>query len=220
MRAVGIGAGGHARVLLEVLQSRGDVEIVGLLDADTNLKGSEVLGVNVLGGDELLEQLHRDGVRHAFMGVGGTRDNSSRRRLFELAHKSGFQLLSVIHSSAVVSPSATLGEGTCLCPGAIVAAGARLGRNVIVNTGAVVEHDCELGDHVHIASGAVLAGGVSVGAGAHVGAGASVKQGVRIGREALVALGAAVVDDVPDGVAVAGVPARPMARRMKAGVKA
>ena len=216
MRAVGIGAGGHAKVLLEALLAQGDVEVVGLLDSDPELKGSKVLGVPVLGGDELLEQLHRDGVRHAFMGVGGIGDNSMRRRLFESVQKRGFELISVRHATAIVSPSAQLGEGTCLCPGAIVGAGARLGLNVIVNTGAIVEHDCDLGDHVHIASGAVLAGGVVVGPGAHVGAGASVRQGVRIGRDAIVAMGAAVVDDVPDGIVVAGVPARPMQARAKA----
>lgn len=210
MRMVGIGAGGHARVLLEMLQARGDVEVVGLLDTNPELKGAKVLGVRVLGSDELLEGLRRDGVTHAFIGVGGTGDNDPRRRLYELARRSGFELVSLVHPSAVVSPSAALGEGTCVCPGAVVAPGAQLGRNVIVNTGAVVEHDCVVGDHAHVASGAVLAGGVTVGEGAHIGAGASVKQGVRIGPGAVVALGAAVIDDVPERAVVGGVPARPM----------
>lgn len=215
MRVIGIGAGGHAKVLLEALQTRQDIEVVGLLDANPDLKGTEVLGIRVLGGDDQLERLRAEGIRNVFLGVGGTGDNAPRRRLFELVKARGFEVLSVIHGSAVLSPSASLGEGTCLCPGAIVAAGAKLGRNVIVNTGAIVEHDCEIGDHAHIASGAVLAGGVAVGEGAHVGAGASVRQGLKIGRYALVAMGAAVVDDVPDGAAVAGVPAKPI----RAGVK-
>jgi UDP-perosamine 4-acetyltransferase len=215
MRAVGIGAGGHAKVLLESLQARRDVEVVGLVDTDPNLKGTEVLGVRVLGGDELLAKLHADGVQHAFIGVGGTGDNRPRRKVFELALKHGFQLLSVVHASSVVSPNASLGEGTSVCPGAIVGAGATLGRNVIVNSGAVVEHDCVVADHVHIASGAILAGAVVVGEGAHVGAGATVKQGVHIGSGAIVAIGAAVIDDVPDGSVVGGVPARPLRARVR-----
>src|SRR5262245_56695603 len=188
MRAIGIGAGGHARMLLESLQGRDDVEIVGLLDADPAMKGRQVLGVPVLGGDEMLAGLARGGVRHAFLGVGAVGDNSRRRKVFESVRELGFEFIAVIHPTAILSPSAEIGGGTCVFPGAIVGAGARLGSNVIVNTGAIVEHDCSLGDHVHVASGAVLAGGVSVDEGAHVGAGATVKQGVRIGRDAVVGL--------------------------------
>lgn len=216
MRAIGIGAGGHAKVLLEALQMRGDVDVVGLLDADRELHGTTVLGVKVLGGDELLDKLRREGVTHAFIGVGGTRDNTPRRRLYDIGRNAGLKFLDVIHPSAVVSPSATLGEGVAICPGAIVGAGARLGDDVIVNSGAIVEHDCLVANHSHIASGAVLAGGVVVGESAHVGAGASVRQGVRIGRAAIVAMGAAVITDVPDGVTVAGVPAKPIANKVKA----
>jgi UDP-perosamine 4-acetyltransferase len=200
-------------MLVEMIQAQGG-EIVGLVDADPARKGTTVLGIPVLGGDEQLDAVARAGVKLAFLGVGAVGDNSRRRKVCDAVRDRGFEFMTVIASSAYVSPSAVIGEGTCVFPGAIIGAGARLGRNVIVNTGAIVEHDCELGDHVHVASGAVLAGGVHAGEGAHVGAGASVKQGVRLGRECVVGLGAAVIDDVADGITVGGVPARPLQTRV------
>jgi sugar O-acyltransferase (sialic acid O-acetyltransferase NeuD family) len=196
-------------MLVEMIRAQG-AEIVGLVDADPALKGQTVLGIPVLGGDDQLADLLRSGVRHAFLGVGAVGDNSRRRRIWDAMHASGFEFLTVIASSAIVSPSAVIGEGSCVFPGAIIGAGVRLGCNVIVNTGAIIEHDCDLGDHVHVASGAVLAGGVRVGEAAHVGAGSSVKQGVRLGRASIVGLGAAVIEDVADEVAVGGVPAKPL----------
>lgn len=208
MRIVGLGAGGHARVVLEILQAIPGHEVVGLLDADRSLWGGDVLGVPVLGGDEGLEGLRADGVSHAFLGLGSTGDVRPRIALWEKARSAGFGMITAVHPTAVVSPSALLGEGATVMAGAVLNAGARLGRNVIVNTGAVVEHDCVLEDHVHVATGAVLASTVHVGEAAHVGAGASVRQCVRIGAGSVVGAGAAVVEDVARGVVVGGVPAR------------
>ena len=210
MRIVGIGAGGHAKVVLECVQARADAEVIGLLDNDPEQHGRIVLGCKVLGGDERLAQLNSEGVSHAFIGIGGVKDNTPRRKVFENLLRLHYQVLTVISENAIVSPSAIVGAGTVICPGAIVAAGARIGRNVIINTGAIVEHDCEIADHAHVASGAILAGNVSVGEGAHIGAGATVRQGLNIGRAAVVALGAAVIDDVAAGAVVGGVPAKPI----------
>ncbi len=207
-RVIGIGAGGHARVVIDILRLARDVELVGLLDASPEIWGYEVEGVKVLGDDSLLAVLYRQGITCAFVGVGSSGSTAARQRVYQMAKRQGYQLVHAIHPRAVVAASAILGEGACVMANAVINPGALLGDNVVVNTGAIVEHDCTLGDHVFVATGANLAGSVHVGEGAHIGMGASVRQGLRIGRGAIVGAGAAVVDDVPDNVVVVGVPAR------------
>ncbi len=212
MRVIGLGAGGHAKVVIEILRLTGGYELVGLLDPNQRLCGSRVSDVPVLGNDSLLPKLYSQDVRHAFIGVGGTRDTKPRRTLYESVLHEGFELVDAIHPNSVVSHSARLGIGPTVMAGAVVNADATLGDNVIVNSTAIVEHDCVIEDHVHIATGAKLGGNVRVGAGAHIGLGASVRQSITIGADAVVGAGAVVVKDVPQGVLVVGVPARPVER--------
>lgn len=207
-RVLGLGAGGHAKVVLDILAAAGGFDVVGLLDPRRELWASEVYGVPVLGADELLDAHYDDGVRHVFVGLGSGSDTRPRRRLYELAVAQGFDVVSAVDPTAAVSPSVRIGRGVTIMPRAVVNADTLLGDDVIVNTGAIVEHDCRLGDHVHVASGATLASGVVVEDGAHVGAGATVIQGIRIGCGSVVGAGAVVVHDVDESAVVAGVPAR------------
>src|ERR1035441_1859197 len=213
-KVIGLGAGGQAKVMIEALRERGDFEMAGLLDAAPEFKGRSVLGVPVLGGDELIPDLLKQGVTQFFLGIGSVRESGSRRRLFEFALAQGLKPINVIHPRAILSPSAKIEAGICILAAAVVNADACLGENVIVNTAAVVEHDCIIGAHSHVATGSPLAGGVTVGAGSHLGIGCAVRQGICIGRNAVVGAGAVVVHDVADGAVVVGVPARPIRRKL------
>jgi UDP-perosamine 4-acetyltransferase len=207
-KIVGLGAGGHAKVVIDILRTRPDVEIVGLLAPRHDGQEASIQGVQIIGGDDLLPSLVAQGVAAAFIGVGGAGSNRKRRLLYDLVRQNGLELVSAIHDRAIVSPSARIAAGVSIFAGAIVNAAARIGVNVIVNTGAIVEHDVVLGDHVHVSTGARLGGGVTVGEAAYIGMGAVVRHGIDIGASALVGAGAVVVDDVPDRVVVVGVPAR------------
>lgn len=206
-KAVGLGAGGHARAVIDAIRLSGAASIVGLLDPGAPV-GTEVEGARVIGNDDLLDGLRRQGVTHVFIGVGGTTSLSTRRALFERAAAAGFAFVDAIHPSAIIAASAVIGRGPAILACAVVNPGARAGDNVIVNTGAIVEHDCTIGSHTHIATGARLAGAVEVGEGAHLGIGCSVRQSIRIGDGALVGAGAVVIQDVPERTVVVGVPAR------------
>ena len=209
LRVVGLGAGGHARVMIEAIRAASNPpEIVGLLDVDPSRVGTRIDDVPVLGGDAMLRRLFGEGVSHAFVGVGTTSAHERRRQCYERIIEAGLTPLTVVHPRTYVSSSATLGAGVSVMVGAVIQSGAVVAANVLVNSGAVIEHDCRVQEHVHVASGAILAGGVRVGAGAHVGAGAVVRELIEIGPGATVGAGAVVVAPVPAGVVVVGNPAR------------
>jgi UDP-perosamine 4-acetyltransferase len=200
---VGLGAGTHAKSVLEAIRSAGEFEVAALVDDDSSRTGEELLGFPILAADELT-RFRSDGVEHAFAGVGGVGDSAARRHVFERLLGAGFDLPAIVHASATVSPWARLGRGVQVLAAGVVNAAAEIGDDVIVNTGAIVEHDCRVGAHAHVAPGARLGGMAAVGEGA------VVIEGVTIGAGALVAAGAVVVRDVPDEARVAGVPARPL----------
>ena len=206
--AIGIGAGGHAKVVVEIIQLVGQYQIAGLVDSDDKKVGSLVCGARVLGNDSLLAELFAKGIRHAFMSLGGLGSGPLRQELFEHARAIGFEMISAVHPQALVSRFARLGNAPTIMAAAIINPGTMIGENVIINSGAIVDHDCVIGDHVHIASGACLSGGVIVGGRSHIGAGAVVRQGISIGENSIVGAGAVVVKNVPDNVTVVGVPAR------------
>lgn len=210
---IGIGAGGHSKVVIDILQEYSSCSIFGLLDKNPQLHGKYVSGIPVLGDDSLLDDLLLKGVGHAFIGVGSSGDPQPRINLYNTAVGKGFKIISVIHPSATVSKSVDIGIGCTIMAAAVVNPHARIGQNVIVNTGAIVEHDCFIQDHAHIATGAKLSGQVLVGTASHIGAGAVVRQDITIGDHSVVGAGAVVVRNVPDNTTVVGVPARPIAGR-------
>jgi UDP-perosamine 4-acetyltransferase len=201
-----LGAGGHAKVLIDALLLLGR-GIEGVLDPDTGKHGVNILGVRVLGGEELLERRAGADVR-LVNALGSVGRPQLRRQVHERFTARGFGFAGVVHPAACVSPHAEVAGSAQIMAGAVVQAGARIGEDVIINTRASVDHDCVIGAHCHIAPGATLSGDVHVGVGSHIGAGATVLQGVRIGAGCVVGAGAVVLRGVPDGAVVVGVPAR------------
>lgn len=198
------GGGGHGKSLIELLLALGSYRIVGVVD-DSLPQDQTVLGLPVLGGGEMLADLHAGGVRLAANAVGGIGDLTVRVRVFERLSQVGFTCPAVVHPTAYVEPSAVLSPGVQVFPHAYIGSDVRLGYGTIVNTGAIVSHDCRLGSYVNISPGAILAGGVQVGDGVLVGMGATVNLLAHIGRGARVGNGATVKRDVPEsGIVRAG----------------
>ena len=199
-----VGSGGHAKVVIEIIRAQGVFDIIGCTDPGAS---GEVLGVPVLGGDERLDELWRDGIKHAFIALGS---NALRVRIGRKLIQKGFQLPAIVHPAATISPTASLGRGVAVMAGAVVNAAAKIGDFAILNTLSSVDHDCVLGEGVHIAPRSALAGGVQLGDAVFFGVGASAIPNIHVGAHTTVGAGAVVVRDLPGGVTAVGAPARPL----------
>lgn len=195
-----VGAGGHARVVVDALLAAGVAAArISVSDNDERLRGSLLLGIPVR--VPALWPDMRDGWFHVAVGAGAVRQHLQEQLL-----ALGARPLSVVHPAATVSPFATLGAAVFVAARALVAPQARLADGVIVNHGAVVDHDCEVGPFAHVAPNATLAGAVRIGCRALVGAGANVLPGVDIGDDAVVGAGGVVLNNVLAGHICVGVP--------------
>ena len=188
-----IGAGGHAKVIADILIACGRPPAAFLDEAPQH---NYVLGITVIKGLELPEP---DSAVIVAVGDHSTRERLARRySLFDIA----------IHPTAHVARDAEIGPGSVVMAGAVINPGTRIGSHCIVNTNATVDHDCLISDFAHIAPGATIGGHVRVGAGSMVGLGANVIHGRTIGEQTIIGAGSTVVRDLPSCVVAIGSPAR------------
>ena len=189
-----LGSGGHAKVLLGILQRCG-YEITGVTDP-ARVPGSDWLGCRVLGGDEAVRRFEPDQVL-LVNGIGSLpRDGRIRTKVFDDFSAVGYRFQTLLDPAAFVADQVRLAGGVQVMAGAVIQVGVLIAENCIVNSGAIIDHECRIGRHVHIAPGAVLSGGVEVGDGVHIGTGAVVIQGIRIGAGSIVGAGSVVTKDV------------------------
>lgn len=199
MSLVLIGAGGHAKVVIDAAQCAG-VDVAYVLDQDASKHGQLVLDIPIQ-----LYAYELDLAKKYLVAIGS---NVIRQKFFLELLSVGAKFATVVHPNALVSQYAEIGVGSVVFANAVINPCAKTGVNVIINTGAVIEHDCQLGDHVQVCPNATLAGTVSVGEATFIATGVVVIPNISIGKNSYIAAGAVVTKDVPDNVLVAGCPAR------------
>ncbi len=174
------GAGGHSRVIADIIRLSGDI-VAGFLD--DNVRGEGVLGKT---GDA-----HKFSDCQFVVGIG---NNSVRERLMQ--ENPGLTWYTAIHPSAVVAQSAKIGEGAVIAANAVVGVDCHIGRGVIINTCATIDHDGFAGDFSHLAQGVHTGGAVNIGKGVWIGVGTSVVNGIKISDYSVVEAGISVKNDV------------------------
>lgn len=204
-----VGAGGHAKVCIELLRAM-DVSVACCIGGEDS--GDRCLDLPVYKGDAHLERLRAEGHDAAFIAIGS---NALRQRLGRFARQLGYRLVNAISPAATISPTASLGAGVAIMAGAVVNASSTIADLTIINTLASVDHDCQIEEAAHIAPHCGLAGNVSVGERTFLGVGCKVIPEIVIGPDVLAGAGSVIVSNVPAGSRIAGVPAKPLEEKTR-----
>jgi acetyltransferase EpsM len=203
-----IGASGHGREVVEILQAGWRQGLlgrpVGFVDEDVKKHGRRVDGLPVLGGFDWFEKQPHPSTL-VICAVGEPR---TLKHLAERAQSVGLRFSTAVSPLAYISPRATVGTGTMVFPNAVVNTGACIGEHVTLNLAATISHDARVGSFSNINPGAHIAGNVSVGEGCYIGMGANLIQNVSIGAWSTVGAGAVVINDIPRLATAVGCPAR------------
>jgi UDP-perosamine 4-acetyltransferase len=211
-RTVIVGAGGHAKVCVDILRRDTSLELAGVTCGPDG--GAGALGLPLLGGDDVLPRLRAEGVECAFVALGDNRLRLDRIRALQALR---FELVTGVHQRATIADDVQIGRGTIVMAGAVVNVATTIGDGVIVNTSATIDHDCRLGDGVHVAPGVHCAGCVTLGEGAMMGIGSCAVPGRSLGAWSTVGAGGVVISDVAAGSTVVGSPAQPIAAQARGG---
>lgn len=197
-----LGAGGHCRACVDVVESTGAFNIVGIVEAE-GAETSDVFGYPIIGVDHSLEEF-AERYDFALVAVGQIKSSRIRAGLYQKAKSLGANFATVVSPTAYLSKRAVLGAGSIVMHKSVVNCGVEVGENCIINSRALLEHDTSIGDHCHISTSATVNGGVKIGVGTFIGSGAILREGIKIGNGCIIGAGAMVMQDVSDNSVVKG----------------
>lgn len=198
-----VGAHGHGKVVLECALSMNKFTKISFMSNEVETGGIE--GYELLDQNTTSFEYIKDNFDEVIVAVG--LNNSARLNLSNKLKEEGIKLATIIHKTAVVSGFSEIGEGTVISANAVVNPFTKIGKACIIGTAAVVGHDCQISDGVHLSPNATVAGSVHIGKNSWMCMGCNVIHETKIGENVVVAAGATVINNLPDNVLVAGVPA-------------
>lgn len=180
---------------------------LGLHDPDADQMAR--LGARFLGDPrDLTHRIAGSSDWHYVLGIG---DSSPRREMDAALSQQGLTPLTLIHPNSIIGPDVEIGVGAIVCANTVITTNVRLGFGCQVNIGCVIGHDARIGSYVTLAQSVNIAGNVTIEDDATIFTGASVLPGIHVGAGSTIGAGAVVTQDVPSGITVAGIPAKPLA---------
>lgn len=201
-----IGGGGHCKSCIDVIESTGKYNIVGVLDLPSEF-GKKILNYDVIGNDDDYLKYKEQGCCF-LITAGQIKSASLRKRIFEKLENINAEIETIVAPSATVSNYSEIGKGTIVMHHSIVNAGVRIGKNCIINTNSLLEHDVIIGNHTHISTKAAVNGDAKVGNETFVGSMSCISNGIEIGNEIIIGAGSVATENCIESGVYIGSPAR------------
>ena len=189
-----VGAGGHAKSCIDVIELEKKFKIIGLIDNYKKI-GTKFLGYSIIGNDSDLEKIRKI-ANHAIITVGQIKNANLREKLFLKVKKYNFKTPIISSPKSLISNNSKIGEGTIIHHGAIVNAGSEIGCNCIINTNALIEHDCKIGDFSHISTSVTVNGGAIIEKKTFIGSGSVIKNSVKIDKNSIIPMGSKIFKNI------------------------
>jgi len=185
------GASGHGLVVADIAMASGYKNIIFIDDGD-----------NI---HQIFDPQNLDRDIPFALGIG---DNQVRSRVFDKIEANGFKVITLIHPSAIISPSTTIDRGSVIMPLVVVNAKTHIAKGVILNSSCIIEHENIIEDFVHISPNVALGGDIVVGRYTHIGIGTNIIQGIRVGQNNIIGGGSMLISSTKDNQKLVGVPAK------------
>jgi sugar O-acyltransferase (sialic acid O-acetyltransferase NeuD family) len=198
------GGGGIVKVIIDMLNQNRAYKLQGIVNVSCPHCENEIMGVKVIGNNAVLSELLNKGtnkVINAMVAV-NQKEQKVRKSVYQMLKKMQWEFPNIIHNTAIIEPSVTMGEGNLICANTVISSNVLIGNNCIINSSAVVNHDCIISDHCHVTSGAVIAGEVTIGENSIIGQGSTIYHHVKIGKNVIIQNGYHIFNDIPDNTIV------------------
>lgn len=208
------GASGHAKVIIDIIESQKKYNIVGIID-DFKSSRETLLGYSILGKTKDLEEITRaHGTSKGIIAIG---DNWVRNNIYHkiISILPEFEFATLIHKNAVISKHSEIGQGSVVMAGTTVNPGSQIGQHCILNTNSSLDHDCKMNSFSSLAPGVTTGGNVTVGEFSAISLGAKIIHGKSVGEHTVVGAGSVVLNDIPSLSVAYGCPAKTVRSRKK-----
>ena len=207
MKIIIIGAGGHSKVVVDIIQKEQKYEIAGFIDNYLPI-GHKVLDYKVLGKVEEINTLIKK--HETFGGTIAIADNFLRsdveKKIKQLCNE--FKFINCIHPNSNIAFNVVMGKGNVVMAGATINTSSEISNHCIFNTNCSIDHDNRIANFTSIAPNAVTGGNVQVGEFSVIGIGATVKHAVSIGYNCIIGASSFLNKDAKSNSVYYGIPAK------------